>query len=136
MQYFLAKSEPDTYSIDQLREDVRTIWDGVKSPQALQAIRAMKAGDRVFIYHSGANAGVAGMAEVASAPRPDPKNAKLTVVELKFRHKFEAPTPLRDIKDSGLFEEWALVRQGRLSTMSAPSEFVDWMRKRYPGEDI
>ena len=134
MNYFLAKTDPETYSIDHLERDRKTAWDGVKNPQALRAIRSMRTGDRVFLYHSGGDSGVVGLAKVASAPRPDPKDPKLTVVDFEFLARLNPPTSLREIKESGLFEDWALVRQGRLSTMSAPPAFVDWMRKRYPKE--
>jgi predicted RNA-binding protein with PUA-like domain len=131
MNYFLAKTDPETYSIDDLARDRKTVWDGVRNAQALRAIREMRPGDRVFIYHSMGDACIVGMAKVASEPRPDSKDAKLTVVELEFLGKLEPPTTLREIKESGLFPDWALVRQSRLSTMGAPPAFVEWMRKRY-----
>ena len=131
MNYFLAKTDPETYSIDHLERDRKTVWDGVKNPQALRAIAAMRPGDRVFMYHSGGDAAVVGLAKVASEPRPDPKSPKLTVVELEFLTRIEPPTTLHEIKESGLFGDWALVRQGRLSTMAAPESFVEWMKKRY-----
>jgi predicted RNA-binding protein with PUA-like domain len=136
VNYFLAKTEPRDYSIDDLAVQKSTVWDGIKNPQALAAVRAMKPGDRVLIYHSGAAAGVAGVAEVAATPRPDPKDSKLSVVELRYLMHLEPPTPLADIKSSGLFDDWALVRQGRLSTMEVPAKFIDWLRKRYPGRRI
>ena len=136
MNYFLAKTEPQVYSIDDLASEKSTVWDGIKNPQALAAVRAMQPGDRVLIYHSGTGAAVAGLAEVASPPRPDPKNAKLSVVELRYLANLDPPTSLGEIKESGLFDDWALVRQGRLSTMPVPSEFVSWLRKRYPGVRI
>ena len=131
MNYFLAKTDPETYSIENLARDHRTVWDGVRNPQALRAIREMHAGDWVFIYHSMGDPCIVGLAKVVSEPRPDPKDAKLTVVDFEFLHTLEPPTTLREIKESGLFADWALVRQSRLSTMSAPAVFVDWMRKRY-----
>ena len=131
MNYFLAKTDPETYSIDDLARDRKTVWDGVRNPQALRAIREMRSGDRVFIYHSGGASGIVGLAKVASEPRPDPKDPKLTVVDFEFLGILDPPATLREIKQSGLFEDWALVRQGRLSTMSAPAAFVDWMRKKY-----
>ena len=67
MSYFLAKTEPGTYSIDDLERDKRTAWDGVTNPQAVRAIREMKPGDIVFIYHSGGVSSVVGMAAVKSA---------------------------------------------------------------------
>jgi predicted RNA-binding protein with PUA-like domain len=136
IHYFLAKTDPETYAIEQLEKDRRTVWDGVRNPQALRAIKAMHAGDRVFIYHSMGNAAVMGLAQVVSEPRPDTKDAKLTVVEFEFLQRLEPPTTLREIKESGEFEDWALVRQSRLSTMEAPEAFVRWMRKRYPGAKI
>lgn len=132
MNYFLAKTDPDTYSVDQLERDKKTVWDGVKNPQALRAIKDMRPGDRVFVYHSGGDAAVVALANVASEPRPDPKAPNLTVVEFEFLTRLDPPTTLHEIKESGLFADWALVRQGRLSTMSAPAAFVAWMKKRYP----
>ena len=136
MRYFLAKTDPQTYSLDDLARDRRTVWDGVKNPQALRAIRDMRENDRVFIYHSQVEAGVVGLARVASSPRPDPKNDRLAVVDLEFLTRLEPPASLREIKQSGLFADWALVRQGRLSTMAAPEPFVEWMRKRFPQSGI
>src|SRR5271154_5758066 len=103
MSYFLAKTEPGTYSIDDLERDKRTAWDGVTNPQAVRAIREMKPGDIVFIYHSGGVSRAVGVAE---------------------------------IKQSKKFDDWALVRQGRLSTMAVPEKFVTWMLARYPKAKI
>jgi len=108
----------------------------VRNPQALRAIREMRPGDKVFIYHSMSDAAITGLAKVVSEPRPDPKNAKLTVVDFEFLSRLEPPTTLREIKETGLFADWALVRQGRLSTMSAPAAVIKWMQKRYPKAGI
>ncbi|SRR5579871_1268271 len=132
MSYFLAKTDPETYSIDDLERERHTVWDGVSNPQALRAIREMRPGDRVLIYHSGGVAAIVGTAKVASEPRPDARNAKLTVVDFEFIGRLDPPVTLHEIKASGLFADWALVRQGRLSTMAVPSSFVDWVRARYP----
>ena len=136
MRYFLAKTEPGTYSIDQLEADKRTVWNGVTNPQAVRAIRDMSPGDRVLIYHSGSTPGVVGIAKVTGEPRPDPKNAKSWVVELQFVRRLEPPTPLADVKASGQFDDFALVRQGRLSTMAVPETFVEWLRGRYPDAGV
>ena len=136
MTYFLAKTEPSSYSIDQLERDMRTTWDGVKNPQAVRAIREMKPGDRVFIYHTGGHSAVVGIAEVLSSARPDPNEPKSMVIDLGYVSRLTPPTALADIKEIKLFEDWALVRQGRLSTMAAPSSFVSWMRQRYPDAGI
>jgi predicted RNA-binding protein with PUA-like domain len=129
MRYFVAKTDPDTYSIDRFAADKRTVWDGVKNPQALRAIAAMKPGDRVFIYHSGGDPAVVGVARVASEPRPDAGNARLTVVDLEFDSRLDPPVTLKRIKEEPSFSNFALVRQGRLSTMEAPPEFAAWIEK-------
>jgi predicted RNA-binding protein with PUA-like domain len=131
MKYFLAKTEPHTYSIDQLEREKKTVWDGVTNPQAVRAIREMRLGDRVFIYHSGGASAVVGLATVRSEGRDDPKNPKSAIADFEFTGRLDPPTTLAEIKESKLFDDWALVRQGRLSTMAAPEEFVEWMRKRY-----
>jgi predicted RNA-binding protein with PUA-like domain len=132
MNYFLAKTEPDSYSIDDLQRDRKTTWDGVKNPQAVRAIREMQPGDRVFIYHSGGVSAIMGWATVASGPRDDPKNPKSAVIDLEFGGRLDAPATLADVKQSKEFEDWALVRQSRLSTMAVPEKFVRWMKARYP----
>jgi predicted RNA-binding protein with PUA-like domain len=136
MAYFLAKTEPSTYSIDDLERDHRTAWDGVANPQAVRAIRAMRPGDRVFIYHSGGLSSVVGFATVRSEPRDDPKNPKSAIVDLEFSGRLDPPVTLADIKGTHKFDDWALVRQGRLSTMEAPEKFAHWMRERYPKAKI
>ena len=130
MAYFLAKTDPETYSVDQLAKDKKTVWDGVSNPQAVRAIRAMRPGDKVLIYHSGGLSAIVGLARVVSTPRDDPKNPKSAVAEFEFVKRIEPPVTLGEIKQSKLFEDWALVRQGRLSTMAAPEEFVEWLRKK------
>jgi len=136
MKYFLAKTDPETYSIDDLEREQKTVWDGVTNPQAVRAIREMRPGDRVFVYHSGGVSGVVGMATVRSEPRDDPKNLKSAVVDLEFAGRLETPTTLAEIKQSKKFDDWALVRQGRLSTMAAPEKFVEWMKARHPKAKI
>jgi predicted RNA-binding protein with PUA-like domain len=136
MSYFLAKTDPETYSIDDLEREKKTVWDGVTNPQAVRAIRDMHPGDRVFLYHSGGVSGVVGLAVVRSEPRADPKNPKSAVVDLEFVGRLDPSTSLAEIKQSKKFDDWALVRQGRLSTMAAPEKFVEWMRARYPKAKI
>jgi len=136
MSYFLAKTEPSTYSIDDLERDGKTSWDGVTNPQAVRAIRSMKPGDKVLIYHSGGVSAVVGVATVRSEPRDDPKNAKSAVVDIEFSSRLPEPVSLADIKKSKQFDDWALVRQGRLSTMAVPDKFITWMRGRIPGAKL
>ena len=131
MSYFLAKTDPKSYSIDDFERDQRTIWDGVTNAQAVRVIRGMRPGDRVFVYHSGGVSSVVGIALVKSQPRDDPKNPKSAVVDLEFLGRLEPPVSLAEIKQSRRFDDWALVRQGRLSTMAAPEKFAEWIRPRY-----
>ncbi len=128
MRYFLAKTDPETYAVDQLAKEKKTVWDGVTNPQAVRAIREMRPADRVLIYHSGGQAAIVGLAKATSEPRPDPKNPKSAVVELEFLRRIDPPVTLATIKQSHLFDDWALVRQGRLSTMAVPDEFIEWLR--------
>ena len=132
MNYFLAKSEPAVYSIDDLERDHKTTWDGVTNAQAVRAIQQMAPGDKVFIYHSMGSPAIVGLAKVVAGSRPDPKNSKSAVVDLEFMSRLDPPTTLAEIKASKLFDNWALIRQSRLSTMAAPDSFIEWMRARYP----
>jgi predicted RNA-binding protein with PUA-like domain len=92
MAYFLAKTDPETYSIDQLEREHKTTWDGVTNAQAVRAIQQMRPGDRAFIYHSMGSPAIVGLAKVISEPRPDPKNPKSTVVDLEFLSRLEPRT--------------------------------------------
>jgi predicted RNA-binding protein with PUA-like domain len=130
MAYFLAKTDPKTYSIDDLERDKTTVWDGVRSAAALLAIRAMHPGDEVLIYHSQGEAAIVGLARVVSEPRSDPNDPKSWVVDIEFMRRFTRPITLHEIKESHLFDDWALVRQGRLSTMSVPENVVGWLREK------
>lgn len=131
-RYFLAKTDPETYSIEQLEQERNTVWDGVRNPQALKAIREMKTGDRVFIYHSMGDPAIVGVADVTTPGGPDPKDPKLAVAGFRFRCRIDPPVTLKEIKASGKFEDWALIRQSRLSTMAAPQAFVEWLRRERP----
>jgi len=130
MADFLAKTDPDSYSIDDLKRDGTTEWDGVRNPAAVNAIKSMKSGDRVIIYHSQGQAAVVGVAEVASAPRPDPNDAKSWVADFRYVAHAKKLVTLREIKESHLFDDSLLVRQGRLSTMAAPPLFWQWLKKQ------
>jgi len=132
MAYFLAKTDPDTYSIDDFARDKRTVWDGVTNALAARHISTMKKGDIVFLYHSLGVSAIVGLAKVDSPSRLDPANPKSWVVDMKFTARLEPPTTLKEIKDSGLFGTFDLVRNSRLSTMPCPDDFVDWLRTRYP----
>ena len=130
MAYFLAKTDPDTYSIDDLQRDKQTEWDGVRNPAAIEAIKSMKPGDTVIIYHSQKDKAIVGLAEVVSKPRPDENDDRSWVADFKYLQHAKKRVTLKEIKDSHQFDDWALVRMGRLSTMSAPDAFVTWLKKQ------
>lgn len=130
MAYFLAKTDPETYSIEQLEREKMTTWDGVRSPQAVKAIQAMRPDDTVLIYHSGKEAALVGIAQVVGMPRPDPNDSKSWIVEVAFQRRLREPVTLKTIKESHQFDDWSLVKQGRLSTMSVPDEFIAWLKER------
>jgi predicted RNA-binding protein with PUA-like domain len=123
---WLLKTEPDEFSFADLERDGQAVWDGVKNPVALRNLRAMKVGDRVIVYHTGAQKAAVGLAEVARAAYPDPKarNAKLAVVELKALAALERPVTLAEIKAMAVFSDSPLVRQGRLSVV--PLSAAQW----------
>ncbi len=130
MAYFLAKTDPESYSIDNLERDQETVWDGVRNALALRSIKEMQPGDNVLIYHSQGQAAIVGLARVTSEPRPDPNDSKSWVMDLAFVRRFAQPVTLREIKESHLFDDWNLVRQGRLSTMSVPENVVSWLKEK------
>jgi predicted RNA-binding protein with PUA-like domain len=130
MQYFLAKTEPGEYSIDDLEKKDQDRWDGVTNWTAIHNIKTMKVGDRVLIYHSGKNPSVVGLAEVVKEAEPDPKNPKSWLPVFKFLKKFDVIVTLEEVKSSHQFDDWALVRQGRLSTMPVPEKFITYLKQK------
>ncbi len=135
MKYYLAKTEPNEYSIDDLQKEGTASWDGVRNPQAVIFLKAMQPGDKVLIYHSGGVSAIAGLAEVVGNSRADSTDPRSWLVDFKFLRKFEEPfITLKQIKESGKFNDSRLVRQGRLSTMEVSGEFIEWLKQQ--GLDI
>lgn len=118
-KHWLFKTEPSTYSFAQLRAEGRTTWDGVKNPLALKHLASVADGDSVFIYHTGDEKAVVGVARAAGAPYPDPKvkDPKRLVVDLTPLRALAAPVSLATIKASKRFTGFDLVRLPRLSVM-------------------
>lgn len=126
MNYWLVKSEPSAYSIDDLERDGSTTWDGVRNFQARNFLRAMKAGDKVLFYASSADPpGVTGVAEVSGEARPEPKNPTWSMVDLRFVKKFGAIIPLDTLHQTRGLEKMIVLKRGnRLSvTPVTKSEF-------------
>jgi predicted RNA-binding protein with PUA-like domain len=116
---YLLKTEPSTYSFDDLLRDKTTTWDGVSNPVALRNMRAMKTGDRLVIYHTGDEKSAVGTASVVSVDVADAKNPRVTIKAGKAIGK---PVTLAAVKAHKLFEDSPLVRQGRLSVVPLTKE--------------
>jgi predicted RNA-binding protein with PUA-like domain len=117
MKYWLMKSEPSAYSIDDLQRDRSTHWNGVRNYQARNFMREMKVGDRVLFYASNADpAGVTGLAEVSGEARPEPEDATWSMVDIRFLEKFRNIVPLETLKSTKGLETMVVVQKGsRLS---------------------
>ena len=117
MAYWLLKSEPSSYSWERLVADGRTHWDGVKNPQALYNLRAMRSGDRAFFYHSGAGKDIVGVAEVVRTFYPDPndRSGKLGMVDIAPVMPVKNPVTLAAMKANPELAGLSLIRQSRLS---------------------
>ena len=119
MDYWLFKSEPGTWSWDDQVKAGTDTWDGVRNHQACNNMRAMKVGDRGFFYHSVNERQIVGVVEVAREFYPDPSDAsgKFGMVDVKALHPVKRPVTLSEIKTDGRFEDFALIRQSRLSVV-------------------
>ena len=143
MTYWLMKSEPDDYSIDDLKRDRREPWDGIRNYQARNMMRDdMKVGDQVFFYHSNCKEpGVVGIMKVASKPYPDPtqfdpdskyydpksspEDPRWCLVDVSYKRKLKRTITLAEIKAHPGLDDMILTRKGnRLSIM--PVDAAHW----------
>jgi predicted RNA-binding protein with PUA-like domain len=124
MQRFLLKTEPSVYSFDDLIREKTTVWDGVTNFAALKHMRSMHKGDSAFIYHSGEEKQIVGLAKIVSEPQRDlkAKNDKVVVVEVQAVQKLKNPVTLAVIKSKREFKNFPLVRIPRLSVMPVPEQ--------------
>ena len=137
--YWLMKSEPDVYSIDDLERDGSTFWDGVRNYKARNNMRAMKVGDEVLYYHSNAKPpGVVGIARVCREAYPDPTqfdrkskyydekskkdDPRWSLVDIEFVSKLPHTVGLDDVKNEKALADMELMRYGRLSVQSVTKE--------------
>ncbi len=125
MNYWLVKTEPGTYSWDNLVSDKTTVWDGIKNYQARNNMNTMKKGDVIFIYHSGAEKAIIGTAKVTKEAFPDPKDMEWVAVQISVGKKLKQPVTLAQVKSDKTLTNMALVRQGRLSVQPVKKEEVD-----------
>jgi predicted RNA-binding protein with PUA-like domain len=133
-QRWLVKTEPDSYSFSDLVRDKRTTWDGVRNPVAQGHMRSMRPGDPVFVYHTGKEKAVVGIAKVAKAPVPDPVlGGKAVSVELEPVRALPAAVPLSAIRGEPTCDGLPIVRQPRLSVMPMPDAAWDAIERRAVG---
>jgi predicted RNA-binding protein with PUA-like domain len=134
MNYFLAKTDPETFSIFDFEKEGVTNWDGVRNYTAIRTIKSWKIGDKVLIYHSMGKAKIMGIATVITEPLLDPNDHRkiswCAKLELDKIFPEDEQITLKEIKDSGLFNDFELVRISRLSTMPCPKSFIDWLKKK------
>jgi predicted RNA-binding protein with PUA-like domain len=132
MNYWLLKTEPGTFSWDDLIKQGNSMWDGVRNYQARNNLRQMKTGDIVLFYHSGENPCIVGLAEVSREHYPDPTatSGDWSVVDIKPVKKFKRSIPLGEIKQTEKLRNMSLVRSFRLSVQPVkPEEFEIIMKK-------
>ena len=115
MNYWLVKTEPDSYSWADLVKDKKTVWDGVRNFQARSNIKKMEKGDVVLVYHTGDEKAVVGEAHVTKAAYADPKDAEWVVIELSPDKPLKKPITLAQIKSDKRLSDMVLVRASRLS---------------------
>lgn len=122
--HWLLKTEPGTFSWQDLVRDGRATWDGVKNPAALGHLRAMRSGDQAFVYHTGGEKSVVGICRVVSEPYADPKagDPRLVVVDIEPVRPLPHPVSLAAIKADRQFAGFSLVRIPRLSVMPVTPE--------------
>ena len=128
MNYWLMKSEPDVWSLDQqIKSGLRgSMWDGVRNYQAANNLRKMKKGDLCFFYHSNIGKEIVGIIKVIKEAFTDPtdKTRKFVAVQVRFEKKLEKPVSLENIKKTKELKDLLLIKQSRLSVM--PVDTKHW----------
>jgi len=124
MDYFLFKSEPGVYSLDDLLRDKETVWDGVTAPAAVKFLREMKAGTKWVFYHTGDERTAVGTGSVVSV---DPSDPKVPVVRVKAGKRLKTPKTLAAMKAERMFAKSPLLVIGRLSVVPLTEEQWNWI---------
>jgi predicted RNA-binding protein with PUA-like domain len=122
MNYWLVKTEPDTYAWSDLVKDKSTTWDGIRNFQARNFIKQMKRGDTVLVYHTGDDKSVQGIAKVTKEAFPDPKDNAWLAIELSPVKPLKKPVPLSVIKTVKQLNKMMLVRSPRLSVQPVTAD--------------
>ena len=127
MSYWLLKSEPDVWSIDQQIKsgEKGSMWDGVRNYQAANNLRKMKKGDLCFFYHSNIGKEIVGIVKVIREAYPDPtdKSKKFVAVQVRFEKKLSQPVTLENIKKTKELKDLPLIKQSRLWVMPIGTKY-------------
>ena len=127
MNYWLLKSEPDVWSIDQQIKSGKkgSMWDGVRNYQAANNLRKMKKSDLCFFYHSNIGKEIVGIVRVIREAYPDPtdKSKKFVAVQVRFEKKLSQPVTLENIKKTKELKDLPLIKQSRLSVMPIDTKY-------------
>ena len=127
MNYWLLKSEPDVWSIDeQIKSgDKGSMWDGVRNYQAANNLRKMKKGDLCFFYHSNIGKEIVGIVKVIRESYPDPtdRSKKFVAVQVRFEKKLSQPVTLENIRKTKELKDLPLIKQSRLSVMPIDTKY-------------
>lgn len=125
--HFLIKSEPDKYSFDQLVADGRAVWDGIRSFEARNNLRAMKNGDLLLYYHSNEGKAVVGIARVSREAYPDPtaEGEDWSVVEIEPVRPLARPVALDELRTHRVLAKMMMLRRPRLSVVPVTGEEFD-----------
>ncbi len=126
MPHWLLKSEPGTYSWDDLVRDGGTDWDGVRNNAARLHLRAMRPGDEALVYHSGGDRAVVGIARIASPPEPDGADGAWVKLRVEPIRPLPRPVTLAEIKAEPALGQMELIRQSRLSV--SPVRAEEWAK--------
>lgn len=124
MNHWLVKSEPSAYAWAQMAKDKKTAWTGVRNHQAANNMKAMRAGDTCFFYHSNEGKEIVGIVKVVKTYHPDPTDAagKFGMVEVEAVRALKTPVSLADIKGHPDLKNMAFVKQSRLSVSPVTAE--------------
>lgn len=128
MNHWLFKTEPGTYSWDDLVKDKKTVWDGVRNFQARNNLKAMKKGDLAFIYHSGDDKAIVGIAKISKEGYPEPKDNEWIAVDIIPDKKLKNSISLAQIKADKRLTTMTLVRAARLSVQPVTKEEFEIIR--------
>ncbi len=137
MNYWLFKTEPSSYSLEDLRGKREDVWDGVRNFQARNYLQKMNLGDRIFVYHSGKQKSIVGMAKVTKTAFPDPSAAEIDrwlAVGIAYECHFSKELSLNSIKSLPALKELLLIKQPRLSVMPVEKDHADWLLNHLKNE--